>query len=92
MKENIKVTEFENTLYTLENFSFKKSGDQLIFGSGGYFNNHRMNLINDSGSYFRSSTTNETMIYDNNYFIYSSIGNTDKYRDIISIIAICSPF
>ena len=92
MKENIHITEFENNLLDLENFSFKKTGDNLIFESGGYFNNHRMNLINDIGSYFRAENINETMIYNYDYFIYSSISNTEQYKDIISIIAICSSF
>ena len=90
MKENASITETGTALNKLEGFTFRKTNREVIFGTGGYFSNHLMNIVVDGYDYFEANNINDKIIYRNGYFVYSSIGNNDNYKDIIGIIAYCN--
>jgi hypothetical protein len=90
MKENASITQTGTNLNSLEGFTFRKTSREVIFGQGGYFSNHKMNVVMEGNDYFEANNINDKIIYSNGYFVYSSIGNNEKYIDVIGIIAYCN--
>ena len=90
MKENASITETGTALNELEGFTFRKTSREVIFGKGGYFSDHLMNIVIEGYDYFEANNINDKIIYRNGYFVYSSIGNNENYKDVIGIIAYCN--
>ena len=90
MKENASITETGTALNKLEGFTFRKTSREVIFGKGGYFSDHLMNIVIEGYDYFEANNINDKIIYRNGYFVYSSIGNNENYIDVIGIIAYCN--
>jgi len=90
MKENASITETGTALNKLEGFTFRKTSREVIFGKGGYFSDHLMNIVIEGYDYFEANNINDKIIYRNGYFVYSSIGNNENYKDVIGIIAYCN--
>ena len=49
-----------------------------------------MNIVIEGYDYFEANNINDKIIYRNGYFVYSSIGNNENYKDVIGIIAYCN--
>ena len=71
-------------------FKFKRYEKKIEFGEGGYFNNHDLPVVYSYGEFFSGNhKTQETFIYQDNYFLYSLISVKNKVN---SIIAKCDVF
>jgi len=90
MKENASITQTGTKLNALEGFTFRKTSREIIFGKGGYFSDHMMNVVMEGYDYFEANNINDKIIYRNGYFVYSSIGNNEQYIDVIGVIAYCN--
>ena len=88
----IRITENETKEYPQQKFKFKKEENFIKFNEGGYFDNITIELNIQEEEFFTSREKFETLIYNDGYFMHSSIVNNDKKKDVVNVFATCDIF
>ena len=85
------VSEFKN-----QKFKFKREQNIIKFGSGGFFNDYEMPVIQNTEEYFWGGDKWSRFIYLNGKFVFSNVLNIDldegPKHQIRSIVATCDLF
>ena len=93
----VKTTDKEFIEFKGEKFKFKRTQNNLEYGSGGFFNDYETQVLKNSGEYFWGGTEWERFIYYEGKFVFSNLLNTHGQKEnprhqIISIVATCEIF
>ena len=93
----VKTTDQESIEFKSEKFKFKRTENNLKFGSGGFFSDYETDVLLNSGEYFWGGTEWERFIYYEGKFVFANLLNThgeneNPRNQIISIVATCDIF
>ena len=97
MNRSVKTTDKEIIEFKNQKFKFKREKNILKFGSGGFFNNYTMIVLENSGEYFWGGGKWHRFIYLKGKFVFSNalninLDDSDPNHQVRSIIATCDVF
>ena len=85
-----KTTEEEVETFKNEKFKFKREKNVLKFGSGGFFDDHTIPVIDNFDEVFYGGGNWDRFIYVEGRFVFSNILNLDTgEHSIYSVVAGC---